>query len=149
MLLLIDGYNLLTTIEAALAGAVVLRCRDDSVRDIAALHGTWRQVAETSPAADLIGQTLQDLGVGHARWYLDSPVSNSGRLAGLLRLIGMEHCWKWTVDLVPDPDPLLAAQPDPVATADSIILDGCQAWLNLAALVIERHVPGARIVDLR
>ena len=32
--LLIDGYNLLTTIEAALAGAVILHGRDDAYRDL-------------------------------------------------------------------------------------------------------------------
>ena len=40
--LLIDGFNVLTTIEAALGGAVVLACRDETYRDIAGLHGTYR-----------------------------------------------------------------------------------------------------------
>jgi len=148
-LLLIDGYNLLTTIEAALGGAVVLRCRDNTFRDIAALHGTWRQVHETCPAAEAIGRALVELGIRRAHWYLDKPVSNSGRLASILRDLAHQNDWLWTVDLVPDPDPLLTAAPDLIATADSAILDGCTQWLNLAALVIERHVPRANVVDLR
>ena len=47
--LLIDGFNVLTTIEAALGGAVVLVCRDQTCRDIAGLHGSYRKVAETEP----------------------------------------------------------------------------------------------------
>ena len=53
--LVIDGFNVLTTIEAALGGAVVLSCRDSTFRDIAGLHGTYRRVAETAPALDLLG----------------------------------------------------------------------------------------------
>src|SRR5436853_428421 len=38
----IDGYNLLTTIEAALGGGVILGCRDGTFRDMASIHGTYR-----------------------------------------------------------------------------------------------------------
>jgi hypothetical protein len=78
--LLIDGYNVLTTIETALGTGVVFRGRDGCVRDIAGVHGTWRRVEETSIAIDRIGQTLSSLRVARARWLLDRPVSNSGRL---------------------------------------------------------------------
>ena len=50
--LLIDGFNVLTTIEAALGGAVVLVCRDQACRDIAGIHGSYRKVAETEPALE-------------------------------------------------------------------------------------------------
>src|SRR5262245_39993965 len=45
--LLIDGYNVLTTIEAALAGGFVLAARDGCFRDMASMHGTWRRVARS------------------------------------------------------------------------------------------------------
>ena len=35
-----------------------------------------------------------------------------------------------------------------VATADSVILDGCSRWLNLARRTVDRHVPGLEPVDL-
>ena len=50
--LVIDGFNILTTIEAALGGAVVIVCRDTTCRDIAGIHGGYRRVAETEPALD-------------------------------------------------------------------------------------------------
>src|SRR5215213_2775070 len=46
----IDGYNVLTTVEAALAGGVVIVGRDGAWRDMASMHGTWRRVEETGPA---------------------------------------------------------------------------------------------------
>jgi len=44
------------------------------------MHGTFRAVEETQPAIELIGLHLREAGVAACRWYLDSPVSNSGRL---------------------------------------------------------------------
>jgi hypothetical protein len=144
----LDGYNVLTTIEAALAGGVVLRARDGAYRDMASMHGSFRKVAETGPALELIGRTLAELGPGSCHWYLDRPVSNSGRLKTAMEELATARGWDWRVELVPDPDPLLAVGEQVVATADSVILDRCPAWFNLAQTVVARHVPGALVVDL-
>jgi hypothetical protein len=145
--LLLDGYNVLTTVEAALAGAVVLVARDDCYRDMASMHGTYRKVNETVPALMNIGQTLQQARIRHVRWYLDSPVSNSGRLATVVRELAQQQGWPWEVELALDPDSVLAKADTPVATADSEILDRCASWVNLARDVVERHVPLAWVVD--
>jgi hypothetical protein len=146
--LLIDGFNVVTTVEAALGGGVVLRCRDETYRDIAGVHGTYRQVAETIPALRLVGQTVCDLNVAEVRWLFDRPVSNSGRIRGILLETAEQNGWNWTVELLDNPDAELKAFPDIVATADSAILDRCGCWLNLARLVIDAHCPAARIIDL-
>lgn len=52
--LMVDGYNLLITIEAALAGAPLFICRDGAIRDLASIHGTYRKVEETLPAIVVI-----------------------------------------------------------------------------------------------
>lgn len=157
--LVLDGYNVLTTVEAALGGGVLLRGRDGCLRDMASMHGHYKRVAETAPALALIGHTLAALGVSDIRVLLDSPVSNSGRLKTMIRQLGEEHHWwtapPWTIDLVHDPDPLLAMSREIVATADSVILDGTRnpqgagspAWFNLAAHVVRTHVPTATVVE--
>ncbi|MEX0703356.1 MAG: DUF434 domain-containing protein [Planctomycetales bacterium] len=146
---LIDGYNLLTTIEAALAGGIVLAGRDGCYRDMASMHGSYRKVAETLPAIRLIGEVLAEVRPRECRWLLDRPVSNSGRLKTLLRESAVEAGWNWAIDLVADPDALLASAADPiVVTADSGILDRCGAWLNLARLAIDARIPDAVVVDL-
>ncbi len=144
----LDGYNVLTTVEAALAGAVLLAASDRAFRDMASMHGSYRKVAETLPALQLIGETLANLAPTEVRWLLDRPVSNSGRLKQIIEEVAAERSWPWTVELVPDPDPLLADTPEIVATADSAILDRCARWLNLARLVVEEHVADARVLDL-
>ncbi|MCA8992274.1 MAG: DUF434 domain-containing protein [Planctomycetaceae bacterium] len=132
----IDGYNVLTSIEAALSGGVLLRGQDGCIRDMASMHGSYRKVSETVPALRMIGEHLQQLGVSGVRWLLDAPVSNSGRLRSLMLELATEHGWDWEVDLVPDPDPILAAATEIIASADSEILNAAERWYPLANDVI-------------
>lgn len=144
----IDGYNVLTSVEAALSGGVILHARDGCYRDMASMHGSYRKVAETVPAIQLIGQHLDSLHITHARWLLDAPVSNSGRLKVMLEDIAEAERWNWTVDLVPDPDPVLAQSAELIATADSEILDHAGRWLNLARSVVDAQVESAWVFDV-
>jgi len=144
----LDGYNVLTTIEAALAGGVILAARDGAYRDMASMHGSYRKVDETRPAVELLGRVIAALGVAECRWYLDRPVSNSGRLKKVIDQMAADQGWTWAVELVPDPDSILAKTDRIVATADSVILDRCRAWFNLARETVTRHVPEADVVDL-
>ena len=132
----IDGYNLLTTVEAALAGGVILVGRDGCYRDMASMHGSYRKVAETLPALEMIGATLQRAGAGTVRWLLDSPVSNSGRLKAIITNLAAQNGWNWAVELVTNPDPILARSEQIVVSADSAIIDACPRWLNLVRAVV-------------
>lgn len=144
----LDGYNVLTTIEAALAGGVILAARDGAYRDMASMHGSYRKVAETLPALEILGEALTELEVAECRWYLDRPVSNSGRLKQFMEEAAARRAWNWQIELVPDPDSVLAMSPEIVASADSAVLDRCRAWFNLARETIARRVPQARLMDL-
>ena len=144
----IDGFNVLTSIEAALAGGVLLRCRDGCLRDMASMHGSYRKVHETGPAIEHIGEVLAQLGPERCEWLLDRPVSNSGRLATMLRETAEVHGWPWQVELVNDPDALLIETQDVAATADSGILDRCAAWFDLAGFVLAARLPDARPMPL-
>ncbi len=144
----LDGYNVLTTVEAALSGGVLLLARDGTLRDMASMHGSYRKVSETRPALECIAQTLLALNLAECRWYLDRPVSNSGRLKAILEEMAATNGWPWQVELVPNPDRLLIEADQIVATADSVILERCRAWYNLGREVVARHVPQAWIVEL-
>jgi hypothetical protein len=144
----IDGYNVLTTIEAALSGGVLLLARDGALRDMASMHGSYRKVEETAPALRLIGQTLAQFNVTESLWLLDRPVSNSGRLKKIIEELAAECGWTWRVELVHDPDFELAQSEEIIATADSGILDLCGTWFNLARETVERHVADAWVVAL-
>lgn len=144
----LDGYNVLTTVEVALGGGVILRACDRTYRDIAGLHGTYRKVAETLPALELLGRMTAVYGVARWIWYLDRPVSNSGRLKGIMMDLAAERGWPWEVECVQNPDEVLAATAEIIVTADSVVLDRCQRWFNLIREVIGRYVPRANIVPV-
>jgi hypothetical protein len=144
----LDGYNVLTTVEAALSGGVILAARDGTYRDMASMHGSYRKVSETLPALRCIGQTLAELGASPCRWLLDRPVSNSGRLKRIVEDLAAEAGWLWSVELVDDPDKVLGGAEPIVATADSAILDRCRAWFNLARETLVRRVPDARVLRM-
>lgn len=144
----IDGFNLLTTIEAALACGVLLIGRDGCIRDMASMHGSYRKVDETVPALELIGKTIAPLNVSRCRWLFDRPVSNSGRISKIVRETAAANDWNWEAELWDDPDGELMASQEFVVSADSVILDNCARWFNLAAVVVGRLGDGVRCVDL-
>ena len=146
--LLVDGYNVITTIETALSGGVVLKARDGSYRDIAGVHGTYRKVEETIPSLELLGRTIAESNPSQCLWYLDRPVSNSGRLKTILMQLADENNRNWQVNIVANPDPILSDSHEIVATSDSIILNHCQRWFNLVGCLINDYIPDAFVVDL-
>jgi hypothetical protein len=145
--LAVDGFNCLITLEAALAGGVLLRGRDGALRDLASVHGSYRRVETTERAIAAIGARLLQLNVSGVTWYLDRPVSNSGRLRDML-LASAPLGLPWTVELAFDPDRVLRATDAVVATSDASVLDDATAWMNLAGDIVERDLPDAWVVDL-
>lgn len=144
----IDGYNVLTSVEAALAGGVILHARDACYRDMASMHGNYRRVEETIPAITLLGELLAEWSLESCHWLFDQPVSNSGRLKSMLLTMAQQRDWRWEVTLVPDPDAVLVRSDAIVASADSQVLDQATCWFNLARRAIDTRVRGAWIFDL-
>jgi hypothetical protein len=131
-----------------LGGGVVLAARDGTYRDMASMHGSYRKVSETLPALTLLGRVTAALEVRQCLWYLDRPVSNSGRLKQLIEQVAAAEGWRWRVELVQNPDVPLAETSQIVATADSAILDRCAAWLNLARETVTGYALEAWLVEL-
>jgi hypothetical protein len=96
----------------------------------------------------LIGTFLKKLQISSATWLLDSPVSNSGRLKKILEEIAAKNDWPWQVKLSQSPDAELIKSDCAVASSDSVILDSCKNWINLATEIIETKIKSAKIIDL-
>jgi hypothetical protein len=143
----IDGFNLIITLEVAMSGSPILLGKDGVYRDLAGLRGTYRIIDKTDTAISLIGKTLQELSVPMVKFYLDSPVSNSGRLK--TKILECSEQWGMPVDvgLIPNVDAVLAGK-ERIVTGDSIILDECKSWFNLSRKIIEDHIQDAWVVDL-
>ena len=143
----IDGFNLMITLEVALSGSLLLEGDDGTIRDLAGLRGTYQIVDKTERAAELIFSFLADLGVQDAIFYLDQPVSNSGRLKTLLLEKAQGFPVHVTAEVVPNPDRILWGK-EGVITSDAIILNECVTWYNLARRIIESAIPQAWIFHL-
>ncbi len=149
----IDGFNLLTTIEAVFGGGVLLKGRDGCVRDMSSMHGNYRVLSDTREALTAIHTALDALNPSGVIWYLDRPVSNSGRLRKLIEEISLDYSgFKTEVQLVADPDPILKELRgnDPITiTADSGILNSCGFWFNLTVRIIEQTYPDSLILNFQ
>lgn len=144
----IDGYNVILSLETALCGGVLLLARDGVLRDLAAMSRHYHRVDATRAAIDLLGDSLDHYCCANVHLLLDRPVSNSGRLKRLI-LEGVEdRSASWKVDLTNKTDQLLIDSTHVVATADSAILDRCSRWFNLCRSIVERSIPSAWVVDL-
>lgn len=148
----VDGLNVLTTLEVALSAGVLLLGRDGCLRDMASFHGNYRLVQETERAIEILLDFLDSLRPAEVTLHIDRPVSNSGRLAQTIR--SKAKGYRTPIDTVVSDrvdETLKAAKTSIVATADSAILDACGPWLNLARLAVERHrseLPELWLLDL-
>lgn len=145
----VDGFNLIITVEAALSGGPLLVGVDDCIRDLSSVHGSYRSVEETDRAIMMIGQTLQELGPASVHWFLDRPVSNSGRLAAKIADLASGNEWPWRVEVVFNPDAAIIASPGVAITTDSSILDQVNRWVDFKSHLVTREVPDAWLVELR
>ena len=145
--LIIDGFNLIITLESAIAGAVLLQCHDGCIRDLASVHGTYRQVQETESIIEMIGRTLAAFNPASVHWLFDKPVSNSGRLTQLVRTMAKNHDWNWRADIHDNPDQAISASDKVAITSDSVILDAVEHWLNLTAYMLDRYFHDAWLID--
>ena len=87
------------------------------------------------------------MGVSRVTFYLDAPVSNTGRLKTRIFELLEPYPFEVSVELSGHVDALLKGLNN-VVTSDAIILNHCGSYLNLAADIIHEKLPEAGYVDL-
>jgi len=145
---IVDGFNLTITIEAALSNGPLLIGVDQCIRDLSSVHGSYRSVEETELAIRMIGKVLQNLGTSSVLWLLDRPVSNSGRLASRIAELALQHGWPWQVETVFNPDSRIISSPAVAITSDSSILNRVDRWTDLKSHLVSKEIPSAWLIDL-
>ena len=135
----IDGFNTIITLEVLLSDSLLFDCMDGTIRDLAALRGTYRLIPETAEAVRLMFDVLQEASVGRVNILLDEPVSNSGRLKALIADIAEgEYSFDLDITILRDVDRALYSK-ERVVSSDSIILDQCRSWVNLTEECLKRQ----------
>lgn len=134
----IDGFNTIITLEVAFSGSPIFRCMDGTVRDLAGLRGTYRLIDKTELAINALGKTLSEHKVKKAVFYLDAPVSNSGRLGQRIKECFETYPFETQTIIINEVDYALK-QLDCVVSSDAIILDNCKSWYNLVREILEKE----------
>jgi hypothetical protein len=146
--LIIDGFNLVITIEAALSGGVLILGVDGCIRDLSSVHGSYRSVDETARAIELIGESLETLQPKSVSWLLDRPVSNSGRLATRIRNLQPDRGWVWDVTTTFNPDAEIISSGKVAVTSDGPLLDRVKHWMNFNRYLLEERLRNFWLIDL-
>ncbi len=137
---LIDGLNIIITLETALSHSLVLRGDDGVLRDVAGLHGTYRIIDKTVKAIKLILQTLSNLDVRNATFILDKPVSNSGSLKQLILEISRNFNLEVVVELDMNPDQIFVDKENVISSDGPVILRS-SSWFNLNSMIVRDMIP--------
>ena len=141
----IDGFNTIITLEVLLSDSILFSCMDGTIRDLAALRGTYRLIPETEGAIRMMFDFLQEAEVSRVNILLDQPVSNSGRLKTCMAEIGEEYPFALDIRILREVDRDLYDR-EFVITSDSIILDHCISWVNLTRGCLDRlHVEAKQV----
>lgn len=141
----IDGFNTIITLEVLLSDSILFSCMDGTIRDLAALRGTYRLIPETEEAIRMLFDLLREAGVSRVNILLDQPVSNSGRLKTRMAEIGEEYPFTLDILILREVDRELYGKEN-VITSDSIILDHCLSWVNLTPECLARlHVEAKQV----
>lgn len=142
----IDGFNTIITLEVALSNSSIIRGMDNTIRDLAGLRGTYKIIDKTEEAIKLIGRILEEKEVEKAIFYLDYPVSNSGRLKEKIYDILKNYDFSTEVINISNVDSVLETL-DNVISSDGIILDKCKSWINLNNIIINNYFGKCITVD--
>ncbi len=137
---IIDGFNLLIILETAISGGFIFKGQDGAYRDVTSVHGGYKRVKKTEEAILTIGKAIKELKIEKAIWYLDAPISNSGRLKTFIREIAEREKFNWEINLDHNPDKVLISSDDIIISSDAWILEEGKKWFNLIGHLIKNHL---------
>ena len=126
----IDAFNAVVIMETALSHSILLRCMDGCIRDLSGLSGTYSIISATDEAIARILNKLKKEQAASAVFWIDEPVSNSGRLREHLAAGAEALSFPAEFRMVHDADYALKKL-DHVISGDSQVIEECISWYNL------------------
>ena len=132
----IDAFNAVVLMETALSGSMILKGRDGCYRDLSGLAGTYAVIEVTEPGIERILRKLQEHVAELAVFWIDAPVSNSGRLKTHIAETAERLGFPIDLQMVRNADAELKKQEN-VISGDSIVIAECRSWYNLYEELIQ------------
>jgi hypothetical protein len=145
--LLVDGHNVLITVESALAGRPLIAATDGVIRDVAGLSHRYRISSLTHEAIDGTLRLLETYRPRETLFFLDAPIQHSGELAAALRAALDARGLRGEAKTVKVPEACLLDQSGLVASSDSAVLDRVKEAVDLAGAVISSLGRPLQVID--
>jgi hypothetical protein len=145
--LLIDGHNVLITVESGLKGRLLIAANDGVIRDVAGISHRYRISTLTHEAIDIIFQILQKYPPKETLFFLDEPIRQSGELAAALRSALKSWNLSGNAQALKVPEGRLIGGEGVVASSDSAVLDEVQRGFDLAAAAIKSLPQKINLID--
>jgi hypothetical protein len=145
--LLVDGHNVLITVESALAGRPLIAATDGVIRDVAGISHRYHISSLTHEAIDSTLLLLKVYPPRETLFLLDAPIRQSGELAALLR-VGLKNLGlPGDAQTVKVPEADLVVPHAVVATSDSAVLDRAKQAVDLTGAVIRSLGRALQMID--
>ena len=138
--LAIDGYNVIITIEASLAGGPLVLGDDGFIRDISGLSGNFKKTPVTEEALELIFDVIKKVPPRQTLFLFDAPISRSGELAREVRNRLRREDLHGDARAVKVPESILIGFPGMIATSDTAIVDQSEKVVDLAGYIIRERI---------
>ena len=142
--LLLDGYNVLLSVDSLLKKGPMWFCDDGYIRDSRYYFSKAKQAEDIEEALDIILKFLSEAGPKSAIFVFDAQISKSGELAGFIRRKLKEHGISGEAKTSKTADFELktgggnSENNMVVATSDGIIIDSVLQVLDIPACLMEK-----------
>ena len=145
---LIDGFNVMNTVETMLRGDSLILCDDGVLRDFSEIHGKYKLSEKTHESLQLLLRALKELRIASAKILFESQISRSGEIAGYARRLLRETGLDGGAETAKNVDSQLQRSRHVIMTSDSAILLRCTKFYDLPAYIL-RWIPQAVIISLK
>ena len=137
----IDTFNVLYTLASYLKGKILFVASDGILRDASEVHGKTIKKELLNKSIDLLFSFLCEVNPVEVNFYIDKPVSNSGKLKALLQDNLNNYMIKGNAELFQSADyPLKKCNNGVVATSDSVIVNKAKVKVaDLSKAILFHH----------
>jgi len=143
---IVDGYNVLISVESLLGGRPVYRCDDGFLRDTRGIFRSYETSDLTAPALQEILNLLASSNPASVAILLDQQISMSGRLADLIREMMATIGLPGTARTARDVDRQLKSSRAIVATADGNVIDATEHIIDIPREIARRRGSPVEII---
>ena len=142
--LLLDGYNVLLSVDSLQKNEPMWYCDDGYIRDTRYYFSKSKQAEDIEESLDLVLKFLSNTHPKSALFLLDAQISRSGELAGLIRRkmnqygIPGEARTSKTADFELKAEGKNSEKSLIVATSDGIVIDSVLQVIDIPACLMEK-----------